>query len=249
MSGLISAAAVLLLMGLLYGEKRESTAWKLGSKPLLSALFILTALLQLGSYGVIAGTAEGMAQGGGEAAAIDGTAAGAAGSAAAVLPLAWWILGGLAFSWLGDVCLIFSQRKMFLCGLFAFLLGHVSYAIGFYAFGRVELWSLAGLAVMLALGVVIFRWLRPHLGRMTGPVIAYILIISVMVGGAVAMYVSPQWSAAGRRTVLIGAVFFFTSDIFVARNKFMVDDFINRLVGLPLYYGGQFLIALSIGIL
>ncbi|MFW6361887.1 MAG: lysoplasmalogenase family protein, partial [Spirochaetota bacterium] len=40
---------------------------------------------------------------------------------------------------------------------------------------------------------------------------------------------------------------FFTSDIFVARNKFVADGFINRLLGLPLYYGGQFLLALSIG--
>ncbi|MFW5711633.1 MAG: lysoplasmalogenase [Spirochaetota bacterium] len=209
---IIAAVALVLLLILLYGEKRESIAWKLASKPLLSALFIVTALLQLDS-----------------------------------LPLAWWILGGLAFSWLGDVCLIFSQRKMFLFGLVAFLLGHMSYAIGFYASGSLELRSLAGLAAMLALGVGIFLWLRPHLGRMTGPVIAYIVVISVMVGGAAAMYTAPQWAAAGRRTLLLGAILFFTSDIFVARNKFVADGFINRLLGLPLYYGGQFLLALSIG--
>lgn len=211
---IIAAAALVLLLILLYGEKRESTTWKLASKPLLSALFIVTALLQLDS-----------------------------------LPLAWWILGGLAFSWLGDVCLVFSQRKMFLFGLVAFLLGHVSYAVGFYMFGSLELRSLAGLAAMLVLAVVIFLWLRPHLGRMTGPVIAYILVISVMVGGAVAMFLAPQWAAAGRRAVLAGAMLFFTSDIFVARNKFVADSFINRLVGLPLYYSGQFLLALSIGLL
>ena len=211
-------------------------AWKLGSKPLLSALFIATALLQLGS---VPGALEG--------AAADTVRR--AGEHGAVLPLAWWILGGLVFSWLGDVCLIFSQRKMFLFGLIAFLLGHVSYAIGFYASGRLDLWSLAGLAAMLALGVIVFRWLRPQLGRMTGPVIVYIIVISVMVGGAVAMYVAPQWAVAGRRAVLVGAVLFFTSDIFVARNKFVANGFINRLIGLPLYYGGQFLIALSIGIL
>lgn len=229
MNGGIAAAAVLLLAVLLYGEKRESTAWKLASKPLLSALFIATALLQLGTAGVMA--------------------SGAGDQTGAVLPLAWWILGGLAFSWLGDVCLIFPQRKMFLFGLVAFLLGHVSYAIGFYIFGSVNLWSIAGLAAMLGLGVLIFLWLRPHLGRMTGPVIAYIVIIAVMVGGALAMFLAPQWAVAGRRTVLVGAILFFTSDIFVARNKFVSDGFINRLIGLPLYYGGQFLLALSIGLL
>jgi hypothetical protein len=33
----------------------------------------------------------------------------------------------------------------------------------------------------------------------------------------------------------------------VARNKFIRNEFLNRLVGLPLYYLGQFLLAFSIG--
>ncbi len=39
---------------------------------------------------------------------------------------------------------------------------------------------------------------------------------------------------------------FYLSDLFVARERFVTSAFVNRLVGLPLYYGGQVLLALSV---
>jgi hypothetical protein len=47
--------------------------------------------------------------------------------------------------------------------------------------------------------------------------------------------------------ILAGAVSFYISDLFVARDRFLKDAFFNRLVGLPLYYLGQFLLAFSVG--
>ena len=38
------------------------------------------------------------------------------------------------------------------------------------------------------------------------------------------------------------------TDLFVARERFVVKSFTNKLVGLPLYYGGQFLLAFSVGL-
>lgn len=215
MNYFIAVSAVLLLGILLFGEKRDDVTWKLVSKPLLSALFILTALLSQWN----------------------------------VPSLAVWVLGGLILSWLGDFFLIFPRERTFLFGLIAFLLGHVSYAVGFYLHGSLELWSIIALILLFGLGAVIFRWLRPNLGSMTHSVIAYIVVISVMVSGAAALFADPRWSITGRSTILIGAVLFFTSDIFVARNKFVSEDFMNRLIGLPLYYAGQFLIALSVGLI
>ncbi|MDD3992851.1 MAG: hypothetical protein PHV70_11955 [Desulfobacteraceae bacterium] len=37
------------------------------------------------------------------------------------------------------------------------------------------------------------------------------------------------------------------SDLFVARQRFVAPAFSNRLLGLPLYYIGQFLLAFSVG--
>ena len=54
---------------------------------------------------------------------------------------------------------------------------------------------------------------------------------------------------SGNVKILAGAIAFYLSDLFVARDRFLKNDFINRLVGLPLYYLGQFLLAFSVGFL
>lgn len=163
---------------------------------------------------------------------------------------AHWIVAGLILSWVEDVFLIFfDSRKLFLAGLVSFLLGHVCYAVGFYVHGVFGGWVAAGLAVLLVAGTVIFLWLKPHLGNMTGPVIGYIVVISAMVGGALAFCIDPQWSSAARIAVPAGALMFYLSDIMVARDQFVVNAYINRIVGLPLYYAAQFIFASATGLL
>jgi len=44
-------------------------------------------------------------------------------------------------------------------------------------------------------------------------------------------------------------VSFYISDLFVARDRFFKTEFSNRLLGLPLYYAGQFLLAFSVGLI
>lgn len=59
------------------------------------------------------------------------------------------------------------------------------------------------------------------------------------------MFLAGLLSSTGRYMVLIGALSFYASDIFVARNQFVIDTFVNRWIGLPLYYLAQFLFAIS----
>jgi uncharacterized membrane protein YhhN len=81
------------------------------------------------------------------------------------------------------------------------------------------------------------------------PVTAYILVITVMALGALAVYDQPGLPWLGRALIFQGAVLFYLSDLFVARDQFIKKEFLNRLIGLPLYYGGQFLLAFSPGFL
>jgi uncharacterized membrane protein YhhN len=75
---------------------------------------------------------------------------------------------------------------------------------------------------------------------MTGPVIAYVAVISVMVVLAFGSYGSgATW------LIPLGATLFFASDLFVARNQFVAPGTVNRVWGLPLYYAAQILLALS----
>jgi len=66
-----------------------------------------------------------------------------------------------------------------------------------------------------------------------------------MVVFAAAMYGGGGFAPAHGWT-LVAAVMFYASDICVARSRFVSDDFINQLIGLPLYYVAQLIIAANI---
>jgi len=157
------------------------------------------------------------------------------------------ILLGLLFCLAGDVCLALPGDKMFRSGLVAFLVGHVFYAIGFTYLIPASNWLLPGALLFWAFSLLVFLWLRPYLKAMLAPVVVYILVITVMSSGAWAVFALSSSDFGGRMLILLGAFLFYISDIFVARNQFVRREFLNRLIGLPLYYAGQFLLAFSIG--
>ncbi len=159
-----------------------------------------------------------------------------------------WLLGRLILCLGGDVCLVFSSEKTFLVGLIFFLLGHVLYIFGFIHIAQVGRWAWMGAAVIFVVGACVYLWLRPHLGSMNIPVLVYAIVISIMLSGAWAVFNSAGQSLSARLLVLLGALSFYSSDIFVARDRFMQREMLNRTIGLPLYYAGQFLLAFSVGV-
>lgn len=213
MEKIILSVALVFLLGLLSFERKSATKGILLTKPVVSLLFVVTALVQNPlSSGYFSG-----------------------------------ILIALILSLIGDVCLIFTDaRKMFLAGLLSFLLGHVAYVAAFFPFVRIGAVTWIALCIFAAAGIAVFHRLRPNLGTMKIPVAAYILIITAMVVCAATLWGNTGLSSTGRYMVLIGALSFYASDIFVARNQFVIDTYVNRLIGLPLYYFAQFLLAVSI---
>jgi uncharacterized membrane protein YhhN len=210
---LILAAAALLLAGLLFFEKRDSTRGLLLTKPFLSALFVVTALT----------------------------------GPQADPGYFRWILAGLLLCLAGDVFLIFFfSRILFLAGLVSFLAGHVLYVIAFFSLAGMGTANGIAIVSIVAISGGVFAWLRPRLGKMLVPVIAYIAIITVMVIGAVSLMGNGNRAFSGRALALAGAILFYVSDIFVARQRFATRNWFNRAVGLPLYFAAQFLIAFSI---
>lgn len=154
-----------------------------------------------------------------------------------------WILLGLVLCLLGDLLLIPQGRPaVFRAGIFAFLSGHLAYAVGFLGQPLDATW-LAGAAALLALVFWrIWKWLAPHVeDGMRLPVIAYFAVIGIMT--ALACGVT---GAGGPASVALGAVAFTASDVSVARDRFVRHDFFNRAWGLPLYYGAQLLLAASV---
>ncbi len=206
-------AALLLLGVLLFFERRDQLTGKLLTKLPLSFLFILTALLQTGSYSAYR----------------------------------YLLIAGLTCCLAGNGCLVSSRQRIFLCGLAAFLLGHICYVAAFYSLAGINVGFWWALVLTGPFGYAVFRWLQPHLNGMRRPVVAYMLVISLMLCTAAAVYVDPNIPLLSRRLILAGALAFYLSDLFVARQRFVQQGFSNRLAGLPLYYAGQFCLALSAG--
>ena len=160
-----------------------------------------------------------------------------------------YLLVGLSFCLIGDVCLALPQEKAFRTGLIAFLIGHVFYIFSFSSLTQISHWISIGLFIFLGMSAFIFFWLRPHLKSMLIPVLLYIVVITVMGVGAWAVFWKSSFRISGRALILAGALCFYFSDVFVARDKFIKEEYQNRLLGLPLYYAGQFMLAFSIGLL
>jgi len=156
---------------------------------------------------------------------------------------------GLIFCLIGDVCLALPQVKAFRRGLVAFLVGHVFYIFSFLSLTSIFERISVGPLIIFVMSAFVFFWLRPHLKSMLIPVLLYILVITVMASGAWAVFRKSSFQISGRTLILVGSLCFYVSDVFVARNRFIKEEYTNRLLGLPLYYTGQFLLAFSIGLL
>jgi uncharacterized membrane protein YhhN len=207
------AAALVLLVGLLIGEKREKRILILGFKTPLSILFVVTAFIQphpLPSY-------------------------------------YHYVLIGLILGLVGDVCLALPGNAAFRAGLVSFLGGHLLYVVAFATLSRQQDWIQLEMVVPLLWSGTVTRWLWPHLGSMRIPVAAYVAVISVMVFAAIAAFYNPGVNRTGAILILAGAAFFYFSDFWVARDRFVSHGFVNRVIGLPCYYAGQFMLAYSVG--
>ncbi|MFO0615588.1 MAG: lysoplasmalogenase [Polyangiaceae bacterium] len=149
---------------------------------------------------------------------------------------------GLVLAAAGDVLLIPKSKASFLGGLVAFLLGHVAYAIGFLVLGVDVGWAAWAAPWMVVSAALVLAWLNPRVeARMQRPVLAYVIVISVMVALAIGAA-----RHTGRPVLAVFAILFYLSDLTVARERFVKKDFANRAVGLPLYFYAQLLLATSI---
>lgn len=149
-----------------------------------------------------------------------------------------FVLIALGLSWLGDLLLTYPAPTAFLGGLFSFLLAHLGYMAAFVVRGVTLNAATVGAATTVA-GLMVWRWLRPHLDDgMRGPVAGYIVVISAMVAAAIGTIAQ---EADAR--IVVGAIAFYLSDLAVARDRFVSRGFVNRAWGLPLYYLAQVLLA------
>jgi uncharacterized membrane protein YhhN len=130
-------------------------------------------------------------------------------------PYARWIMLGLCLGAVGDQLLIRAhQRAWFLSGLVVFLLGHLAYVLAFLSVDPEWLFrAVVSAAVLL---VLVWRWIGSGVpGPMRAPVLTYLMVIGLMLVVAIGAQ-----STVGQLPVL-GAFLFATSDVLVARERFV----------------------------
>ena len=146
------------------------------------------------------------------------------------------VLGlGLAFSTAGDV-LLDLDPGLFVFGLGAFLLAHVTYISLFVrnrAPGvRLDPGRLAAVVAVVAASATLSAWIVPSVGELAVPVVVYIFAITAMVVAAILARFSRWWVAAG-------AVLFLISDSLLAINRFKTPVPLRDVLVWSTYYLGQ----------
>ncbi len=166
---------------------------------------------------------------------------------------AWPVLAALGFGFIGDLFMLWSNRETFLMlGLGSFMVCLLFWTIALLA----PFSSLAGTPAwrcLLALPYVacvigIYFILRPHLGDMAVPVLAYSVVLCAM-GFAAAFRLGRHGSGAFW-IPLAGSLLFMASDtvlafhLFLFKGKSRYGSFVAALLYIP----AQFLLTLGLGL-
>jgi uncharacterized membrane protein YhhN len=167
--------------------------------------------------------------------------------AVAVLSDAWRsrygriVLAGLVFSWFGDMFLLGEGDTLFLAGLASFLVAHVAYILAFSTYGLSDRWCFSALLPVAVISMAVSIWLTPLVpDGMLAPVRIYTFAISLMV-----ILAFGARGVGAPVLVPLGATLFYLSDLSVATLQFTQTVFPHYVWGLPFYYTGQLMLALS----
>jgi uncharacterized membrane protein YhhN len=150
-----------------------------------------------------------------------------------------WVLVGLVFSLIGDVCLMWPKQG-FLPGLVSFLLAHLAYLAAFTRTVRFAARPLVFVGYgVVALAILSLLW--PGVpGALRGPVMAYVVCLACMAAQAAVVWRSGL--ARGGLLAASGALFM-TSDALLATNKFAAALPLSSLWILGTYWAAQWCIA------
>jgi uncharacterized membrane protein YhhN len=157
------------------------------------------------------------------------------------------LLIALFFSWVGDIILLFSAQGelYFIFGLVAFLISHITYILLFTKqlnsrnIKNISVFWMGIGCILLYFSILIFT-LYPKLGALKIPVLIYAITITIML--YFAFKGSLKWTKKTGDLVLLGAVFFVSSDSILAFDKFYNPIPFNSFLIMSTYIIAQYYI-------
>lgn len=134
------------------------------------------------------------------------------------------IIFAFAFSWLGDVFLLFDKQyqSFFIYGLVAFLTAHVFYIVYFLRIRRLnQTEKLPNALIFVAIAaytLTLFGFIAPSVKNLLIPVAIYALVISTMLAASLAAFDFGKQNFG--RIAVAGTLLFIVSDSILAINRF-----------------------------
>ena len=154
------------------------------------------------------------------------------------------ILFSLALCAVGDILLLNRKLKIsFFCGMIVFAIAHLLFSLSFIKSSTFDFASLVTfLPLIMILGCINFMYLLPRVPHKFKPfILLYGLAIFMMITSAYTFMYE-------QKLILIAAIFFVLSDIFVAKDRFIKRSTKNALLITPLYFAAQGLFAFSVSV-
>jgi uncharacterized membrane protein YhhN len=156
------------------------------------------------------------------------------------------IIAALAFSWLGDVLLLFDKqfKAFFIYGLIAFLTAHIFYIFYFWKIKKLnnitKLPNALKFAGIVVYTLALFAIVAPNVGNLLVPVTIYALIISLMFAASLAAFDLTK-QIFGKLCVA-GTFLFLISDSLLAINRFAASFALASTLIMTTYAIAQLLI-------
>ncbi|MFA6627287.1 MAG: lysoplasmalogenase [Bacilli bacterium] len=169
---------------------------------------------------------------------------------------AQWIIMGLACGFLGDVVLAgkeiypIDRHRFVIGGLLLFLIGHVLYLVALVKQLVYPVYLYVAIILLITMVMIVVNQLKVKLafGKTKWAVFLYTLAINTLLIVAI-LNLFGDWSGY-KILIALGALFFVVSDYVLSLLYFSKLSSLYRrrlkTLNLLLYYGGQFLLALSI---
>ena len=147
----------------------------------------------------------------------------------------------LVFAWLGDILLMQSTRIFFLLGMLAFALTHIFLSITYYRIHKLKLAKCqeAFLATIVVsfICVAVYQFVKSELGSLKIPVIAYMVVISVMAILSANLLGSGLRKTSAINYFIPGAALFIFSDAVLISQMFVFNEIDFLPVIVMLSYG------------
>ncbi len=162
-------------------------------------------------------------------------------------PLTHLLLGALAFSWIGDLALLFDSvySNLFIVGLVGFLIAHIQYVILFAKSAKflsfVKGFTSLGILSFAIYTGLLLQFLWPYLHELKMPVFVYASVLMLM-----GIFAISRYEITGKWVVVMGAILFVLSDSILALNKFYSPMFLGRALTMFTYAIAQLLIVLGV---